>query len=421
MTVNWLTMNIMKFKYLIVLFVLSAIAFTGCRMSEDHNFSNRVFIFADKFVQQLRVQTDENVNEMSSKMYLSMAELEDNDVEVMLRVAPELLDRYRLGYYDESACLLPEGHCILPEMKVVIKAGNISSSPVEFVFTDLAGLDYSRNYVLPVKAETVSGPEVLSTSSTMYFVIREASLINIVADMESNCAWPEWKDFDEVADMETFTLEALVKAKNFDNKEVHTIMGIEDCFLIRVGDANSPKNMLQVACAVQKDGTTERDGISDPSLLLKTDVWYHIAVTFDRGKINLFLNGELRGTADVSGGKLNMTSVNFKVAHSDETDGKPRCFWIGHSYDDKRPFNGSISEVRVWNRVLPEEEINSENHFYKIDIKKPSMCEGLVAYWKFNDGQGNSVKDWSQYGNNLTAESSIVWKEVELPEKDTDK
>ena len=73
--------------------------------------------------------------------------------------------------------------------------------------------------------------------------------------------------------------------------------------------------------------------------------------------------------------------------------------------------------MRVWNRALTEEEINAPNHFYKIDTDDPAQMEGLVAYWKFNEGTGNVIKDHSGYGNDLSTASSVVWKNVSLPEK----
>ena len=42
--------------------------------------------------------------------------------------------------------------------------------------------------------------------------------------------------------------------------------------------------------------------------------------------------------------------------------------------------------------------------------------EGLVAYWKFDEGQGMSITDYAS-GNNLTANKDLTWKPLELPEK----
>ncbi len=408
-------------KYFMTAGVMACLSFTACQTNDDsHDFDNKVFITADQFNEQVLVQTDEGVTVLTTGFQVGLAEPESQDVEVSFRSAPDLLDKYRLAYYDEAAELLPEGHCNAPQLNTVIAAGNMVSDYLQFEFTGLDRLDYSRNYVYPVTIESTSGIGVLESAGTMYFVIREASLINVVADLKDNCAWPDWENFTEVQDMETFTMEALVKPTAFNNSSsVHTIMGIEDHFLIRVGDVTIPKNQLQVAtCRIDTENNTSfRESVSNSTMALNLDRWYHIAVTFDHGVTNVYIDGKLKGTGDFSGGNIQMTSANFMVKHSDESNNKPRCFWIGYSYDNNRSWDGSISEVRIWNRALTEEEINAPNHFYKIKTDDPQQTAGLVAYWKFNEGSGNVIKDYSGYGNDLSTASSVVWKNVSLPEK----
>ena len=64
------------------------------------------------------------------------------------------------------------------------------------------------------------------------------------------------------------------------------------------------------------------------------------------------------------------------------------------------------------NNALTAEEINAENHFWKV---RPDS-EGLVAYWKFNDNTGNVIKDHTEYGNNLIGDHTFLWVNVQLPQ-----
>ena len=397
--------------------------FVSCQGDKGaHDFENKVFINATTFATKMNVATDEGVDQMKAEFALGMADAEQSDVEIT--VAPMLdeahLSKYCMAYYNDNAVLLDAKNFSIEKESVVISKGNIISPTVEVAFKGLKSLDYSKDYILPVSIVSTSGPTVLESARTIYFVIREAALINVVADITSNRLWPEWKEFDEVADMEQFTLEALVKPSAFNNKEIHTIMGIEDHFLIRVGDNVIPKNQLQIAtCRYDEENNTwYRANVTNASMKLNADQWYHIAVSFDKGMTKVYINGKERGSADFSAGNIRLNKVNFKVPHSDESDGKPRCFWIGYSYNDERPFLGSIAEVRVWKRALSAEEINAPGHFYKINLKDETAKQGLVAYWKFNDNKGDVVKDHSGYKNDLKAQTSIVWREVDLPEKE---
>ncbi len=414
----------------IILAALATIVFAGCE-TEEKLLKNHLFIEAD-LKSEVRVATDEGVTEITRELSVGIASPEANDIEAVFAASPEQLDTYRQAYYDPEAVLLPESHYKADGLKVVVKSGDVTSSKALLPFTGLGvnqGLDYTKTYVLPV---SVSSPDidVLERAKTMYFVIKEASLVNVVGDMTSNCAWPEWGSFDEAGNLETLTMEALINCHGFNNKEIETVMGIEDHCLIRIGDAQLPKNQIQIALSKRDvdDATTYRGNLTDASLQLRADRWYHIAMTFDKGYVKVYLDGRLKIEKDCSligqrpgpDGKTEnvyFTSVNFKVPHSDEMDNRPRCFWIGYSYNNERYLDGMIAEARVWNRVLSAEEIAAPNHFYKIypDEKTGQFDPSLLAYWKFSEGKGKTIKDYSIYGHDLTADHDLLWYPVSLP------
>lgn len=83
--------------------------------------------------------------------------------------------------------------------------------------------------------------------------------------------------------------------------------------------------------------------------------------------------------------------------------------YIGKAYDDTRWLPGDISEVRIWNVQRSAEEI-AQNP-YEVDPNTP----GLIAYWKFNEGTGNIIKDHTGHGNDITASGTPTWIPVEIP------
>lgn len=409
----------------------SLIALTSCL--ENGEFENKLFYDAVSTKYEVRVATDEKVEQMTVNFSVGMAMPLENDLHVKFVESPELLDTFREAYYLPDTELLPEGHCDIEALSATIKAGAVSSGKIALDFTNLGvdELDYDKTYVLPVTLKA-DGVELLDRSKTMYFVVKEASLVNVAANLSANYAYPEWGEFDEVADMSAFTFEALICPQNFTaNAEINTLMGIEDNFLLRYGDAGLDPNQLQVAFAIyDSENKRFRNNYSSPILQVKADRWYHVAVTFDGtagsaegADLKVYYDGKLKiaekcvGTGD--DGTVAINSRNFKVAHSNEMDGKPRCFWIGYSYDDKRPFNGLISEVRVWKKALTEEEINAPSHFYKLypDPETGEFPAELVAYWKFDDAEGDTAKDYSIYGNDLKGKQDFLWYSVELPQK----
>lgn len=416
----------MKFYNKITFALLSAMAVISCERQND-GFENKLFIDAENFKNEVRVATDEGIAELVKPIKVAMAQPMAQDVNVTLRRADELFDTYRQAYYHEDAELLPAEYCNLEDIKSVVRAGDVSSENINIAFKNLDKLDYSKQYVLPVTIEA-DGVAVLERAKTMYFVIKEASLVNYVAEMYENRAWPIWDNWEKVSYLEQFTMECLINCHNFNNSSsILTVMGVEDHFLIRIGDVTIPTNQIQVALAYKdvEGGSTNRADVTDASLQLRKDRWYHLAVTFNKGYVQVYLDGRLKVEADrsVIGTRPNsqtgelediiFENVNFAAPHSDESDGKPRCFWVGYSYDSNRSLDGMIAEARLWNRVLTKEEINAPNHFYKLYDNQ--IDESLLAYWKFNEGAGKAVKDYSIYGKDLEADHTLIWYPVELP------
>lgn len=416
----------MKIYNKITLSLVCLAAVFSCNKMDD-KFENKAFINTENLREEVRVATDEGVIALTKTITVGVAQPESNDINVTVKESPELLETYRTAYYHKDVELLPEANYNLEGVAAKIKAGDVLSSNLDIVFDGLDKLDYSKQYVLPVTVAT-EGIEMLERSKTMYFVIKEASLVNFVADMKSNRAWPIWDGWEKVADLKQFTMECLINCHAFNNSSsILTVMGVEDHFLIRIGDVTIPTNQIQIALAYKdvEGGSTNRADVTDATLQLRKDRWYHLAVSFDQGYVKVYLDGRLRAEADrsVIGQRPNtetgqlediiFKNVDFSAPHSDESDGKPRCFWVGYSYDSERSLDGMIAEARLWNRVLTQEEINAPNHFYK--LYPSEIDESLLAYWKFCEGFGQKVKDYSIYGKDLEADHTILWYPVELP------
>ena len=64
-------------------------------------------------------------------------------------------------------------------------------------------------------------------------------------------------------------------------------------------------------------------------------------------------------------------------------------------------------------KVLTSAEINAKDHFYQVEPD----ADGLVSYWKFDEGAGTAIHDYSGNENNATAVESLTWTAVELPAK----
>lgn len=116
-----------------------------------------------------------------------------------------------------------------------------------------------------------------------------------------------------------------------------------------------------------------------------TNQWYHAAGVFDGDSVKVYINGVLAGFTLFQG--TIDTSSGYRPA-------------IGNLCDSvqfqNRYFTGLIDEVKIYNRALSAAEIMAGMNV-QVD---PATQNGLVGYWRMNEGSGTTLLDYStQQGN----------------------
>lgn len=381
----------------------AAVLASGCKHEDPDRtpFDNRVFMTD---VTPVRLLVERETSELEGLLAARTAKPVDEPVALTYSADESLVSLYN-DANAAAALPLPAENFRMDDPTAEIPAGGVSASECTVNFVGLDALDFSEDqtYVLPVRLTEASGVDILTSRSVNFFVIREAALINVVGDIEGSYLDVEWKDPSPVSSMTQMTAEALVRFRNFD-REITTLMGVEGKFLIRVGDSSFPSDQIQVTNGSYAKFPT----VGNTANALPVNEWVHIAVTYDSGRLCIYVNGKLQ-----SSGTCGYGAVNWGTYAAIDQEQSTRGFHIGYSYERKRELAGEIAEVRIWNRVLTADEIAAPDHFYTVD----PASENLVAYWKFNDGAGNVVRDWSPYGNDATAPEGMKWTQVELPEK----
>ena len=180
----------------------------------------------------------------------------------------------------------------------------------------------------------------------------------------------------------------------WEGRNIGSILGIEGEFLIRHGD--TPNTRLQ-QWELVLNGLNVRSSTD-----LQGGVWTHLAVVLDGTNATIYQDGQNVGSAALPADFAGVDLTNYYNGWR-----QVQFFSIGRSVDNTRSFCGKMAEVRLWNRALSADEINAENHFYTVDPDS----EGLVAYWKLNEGEGTVFHDSTSNGNDLTgyAVDGSVW------------
>ncbi len=322
----------------------------------------------------------------------------EKDVEVRYAADESLVAKYNEAH-GTHAVILPPSNWSISSETVTINKGEVKSEACELRFTDVLNLDKEQLYVLPFTIAS-AGIDILDSRSTKYYVFEGANLVNVVGYMYENYCTVRWNNPAPLTNMQQVTIEMLLNAdwsrNKIDRSENNSFFGIEGYFLFRSGDLSNPVDLLQMCIA---------GGELPMALYMPTNKWFHLACTYDCStrQMNLYLDGKLVSEAS---GKTGSFSADGGVTFARDD------FHINTAYDNRRHACAMFSEVRIWNKVLPEDEIADPIHPYYVSPDS----DGLVAYWKFNDDKGNVVRDWSGNGNDAVAANSIEWRKVALPE-----
>lgn len=334
----------------------------------------------------------------------------DNDVNVSFAVDPALVGEYNAKHGTDYPMLAAK-YYKLSAQEAIITKGETVSRPVSIDFSALTELEIDARYLLPVTIGGVSGGvKPLDGSKTVWYVVTRSSAITTAVSLKGNYFEVPGFDLgsptaDVVNNLTQLTYEAIIRVNNFEN-EISSIMGIEQHCLLRIADSNFPRKQLMFC----SPGDIKFPK-ADKSKELSEKTWYHVAVTYDTENKTavMYVDGQEQSRIEEYG---NGAPVDL----GKQERGKSFMFKIGHSYgepdDYSRELDGEICEVRVWNVVRSQEEI--WKNMYDVDPQTP----GLKAYWKFNEGEGNIVKDHTGNGNDAVAHNKAVWPDgIEVPKK----
>ena len=366
-------------------------------------YENQLYMSSSERTKLLYVSTELSYSEVITA---SIAKPAEEVVNIRYGVDESMVEVYNTLYKD-NAVMLPHENYYFSSYTDKINAGDVNSGSINIEFKDVLDLDKNVSYVLPVAIKE-SNMKILETRATKYYIFQGANLVNIVADMHDNYCDIDWQNSKVVTGLQEVTMEALVNS-NWSMEcgdKMCTIMGIEGYFLMRVGDVGHQKNEFQF-CGYP-------NGISNGPLI-DFNKWTHIALTMNlaNGEAIIYINGvrQPQSTTVTTSSWKALGGISFDIDKSvcDYPD-----FHIGTAYNNTRNLCGYLAECRIWNRALSAEELAEQRvRPYYVDPKS----EGLVAYWKFNEGSGSTIIDRTGNGNNAIAKYPIKWVEMTLPEE----
>lgn len=384
------------------------ITIAGCDNTDYSNkspFDNVIYLNVAESKEAESVIFKKTIVEQEKEFSAVLAYPAGNDIEVHFKVDPTLVSTYNTKHGTNYA-VLSNTHYKLSMSKVVIPAGKTTSSPDTIRFLALDELEIDATYLLPVTIGNVSGGiSILNGSRTIYYLVKRSSAITVAANLKhAYVTVPGFYVPQEgtptatcVNEMKALTYEAIIHVNSFDkDTEISSIMGVEQYMCFRFGDATFTREQLQL------QGPGGKFPGSNKGKRLNAGEWYHVALTYDISTktIVIYVNGkEQSRTVEYGTDQITSISLGDKKLPKPDGTGGDFLFYIGRSYGERdnisRQLNGEICECRIWDVARTQQQIWDNMY----DIADPVAEAQLVAYWKFNEGTGLTIKDHSRYGN----------------------
>ncbi|GGH07023.1 BT_3987 domain-containing protein [Mucilaginibacter phyllosphaerae] len=358
---------------------MAAIIVTGCKKSLDFH---DVILITGTESGKLLPFTVESAPATYAVTATSTGKV-NGDVTVNFAVDTSLVASYNTevsGKYFAA----PAGSYELSGNTGVIKSGTNVSDAVNVKLLSVDKFVSGRTYIIPVTIKNVTGSNsVLEASRTVYLKISRVLDFNSI-DISNPNYYATYKFAQPYTNISQFTYEIKCYVNQFQPR-INRLCNwgpANEAYpnLLRFGEFGSDPNQLQW---VAPGGS----GFSSTRFATKT--WYTVSCVFDGSKYMMYVNGKL--------------DMSF--------DGSPRSFELGAlelgmsygGYQFSQSIDARISEIRLWNKALSRTEI--ANGLCGVDAKS----DGLITYYKMNEGSGNVFYDRTGNGRDITWPNQTVW------------
>lgn len=356
----------LKSKYFFIALLAITGCFTACKKAAE--FEDAIYFTGTEQSPETKFTID---GPSAVALTVSSSAKVSSDVNVNMKIDSALVASYN-KQKGTAYEFLPAGSYNLENSTVAITQGTSVSGAARFSVLSLANFKDGVTYCVPVTINDAGGSKVLESSRTIYVIINRTIITPAAVLSPNYFTVPSFLTATTLSSVPRVTFECRIFVNAFQtaNPFISSIMGIEENFLLRLGDVSIANNQLQLAGGIIA-------GKSHPvtsKTFFATGQWYHVAMVYNNSTISLYVNGVLDNYTDAGSGGVNLT------------DSYSGGFHIGFSAGG-RLLNGYVSEARVWSKALTAAEL--QNNLCIID----PASRDLIAYWRFNavDATGNAT------------------------------
>ncbi len=324
---------------------------------------------------------------ISTTINVRLSSPAEDDYAYQLLIDEEALEAYN-KLNSTSYNVLPEEFYSFSSTTVEVLKGQAVSEPVHIFLTPLSAevANSGLKYAIPVRLVSMDGKgNILESGSVMIYEVDRVVIQPVVMfDYWSHLIFTlpeEQYEFTEwTVEMNLNMSKLGTSVGSMNNQAIfdwaRPESGGDSEIYIRFGDAPIKGNILQ--CKTQ--GTQMNSNME-----FSANTWYHIAIVCSVSKLYYYVNGELDNSIDLPG-------KPYKFANTVKS-GATTYFKA----------TAMMGEFRIWTKARTQSEI--ANNMYSCDPESA----GLVAYFKLDEGEGQTFTDCRNNGGTGRGNDDIEW------------
>lgn len=383
---------------LIILLGIMSMAFISCKDAVERG--NGIFVTGTSTDHLVKFAVEDLPSEYA--VSVTSTSIVEADISVKIGVDTTLVDgfntRMSTNYYP-----IPSGAFSLSKDQLVISAGKNISSPATVSIIDDSKFVPGRVYLVPVAIKQADGKvDVIESGRVIYLKVSRTLKFSAPYVGNANMAY-QFLLPNPIPSLTRYTWEVKIYATQFrasgasGTTRVCSFGGNEtsveggaiddggfkcDQNLLRFGEGTDASNILHV---------TTKQGKMSSNTAFALNTWYAVALVNDGNQLILYINGEKDNSITVSAYEYALYGVQIGMPSS--------------GYQSSQLFYGRLSEMRLWDRPLSAREIKA--NVCGVD---PST-NGLLSYWRMNEGEGSTFYDLSPSNRDIGYKSgiSITW------------
>lgn len=377
-------------KKILLTLIATVATLTACNDADYKIIENGAYINESLSAKSAKVIiTDEGG---STEITPCLSSAAPKDCKFRLEVDEKVLEEYN-EKQSTGFVTLPEGQYEIPN-EIIIKKGEYTADPVKINIKPLTEDMIGEIFALPLRLVSEDGA-VPAMPQTSAFVITTEAITTSTLPQFYGAPMLRSEMPKGPETYSEYTIEVKFQVENMYNRDRAVFVNRGDNFnfvLLRFEDPQRDNNDHKAHSLVQIVGRNRL--YMNPSFSFVPNKWQHLALTCDGSQYKLYINGAFAGVKDIPAGPTTFQKFEW-FTRGDESS----SFW------------GSckilMAEARVWSVCRTEAQI--QNNMATVSAKS----KGLEAYWRMNDGTGNTFADCTGKGHTLTSEYSYTPKWVE--------